>query len=173
MALTKLNFGGSQTALVASNIPSLTSSQMPSNSIINVKQTFRMRVTDTILLTSSFSEFLAVAITPTTTNSKFWVSVSICVDKIGDSHFDAQLRRDVSGGSETTIGDTGNAFHDCANGVSGSSNAHGLGYTMQFIDSPATITLLEYKFYMRENSGGDIRMTSTGPASITAMEIAG
>tara|TARA_R100001163_G_C5062802_1_gene199959 strand:+ start:277 stop:789 length:513 start_codon:yes stop_codon:yes gene_type:complete len=170
MALTKLNFGGNQQALVSANIPTLTASKMPANSIINVKQQFRMRVTDTILLTTSFTEFLAVSVTPATTSSKFWVSVSICVDKIGDSHFDAQLRRDVSGGSETVIGDTGNAFNDCANGFS-SVNCHGIGYTMQFIDSPATTTALEYKFYMRET--GDIRMTSTGPASITAMEIAG
>jgi hypothetical protein len=38
MALTKLNFGGSQTALVASNIPTLTSASMPTNSIIQAKQ---------------------------------------------------------------------------------------------------------------------------------------
>ena len=162
MALTKLNFGGSQTALVASN--------MPSNSIIDVKQQFRARNTDTILLTTSFTEFLAVSVTPATTSSKFYVTVSFVVDKIGDSHFDAQLRRDVSGGSETVIGDTGNAFNDCSNGF-GSGNCHGIGYTMQFIDSPATTTNLEYKFYMRET--GDIRLMSTAPASITAMEIAG
>ena len=80
------------------------------------------------------------------------------------------MRRDVSGGAETVIGDTGNAFNDCSNGF-GNGNCHGIGYTMQFLDSPATTTNLEYKFYMRET--GDIRMMSTGPASITAMEIAG
>ena len=170
MALTTLNFGGNQTALVASNIPALSSSQMPSNSIINVKQQFRTRSSNTILLTTNFSEFLTVSVTPATTSSKFWVSVSFCVDKIGDSHFDAQMRRDVSGGAETVIGDTGNAFNDCSNGF-GNGNCHGIGYTMQFLDSPATTTNLEYKFYMRET--GDIRMMSTGPASITAMEIAG
>lgn len=34
MALTKLNFGGTQQALVAANIPTLTSSSMPSGTII-------------------------------------------------------------------------------------------------------------------------------------------
>ncbi len=170
MALTKLNFGGSQTALVAGNMPTGRASQMPTNSIINVKQQYRARNTTTVLLTTSFSEFLTVSVTPATTSSKFLITVSFTVDKIGDSHFDAQLRRDVSGGSETVIGDTGNAFNDCANGFS-NVNCHGIGYHMQFIDSPSTTTNLEYKFYMRET--GDIRLMSTAPASITAMEIAG
>jgi hypothetical protein len=75
MALTKLNFGGSQTALVASNIPTLTSASMPTNSIIQAKQ-----VTSSGIIINNQSSTqhsgLTVTLTPTSTSNRLVISYS-------------------------------------------------------------------------------------------------
>ena len=178
MALTKLNYTGQGTVpdaslptIPISKIPTITGAKMPAGSAIQVKEHYRSRSSTTINLSTSFEAVLTTLVTPLDVNSTFCVRVDFCADILGDSHFDAQLRRDVSGGSETTIGDTGNAFNDCGN--LGSANQHGIGYSMSFIDTPNTTSNIEYKFYARENSGGNIRLLVEAPMSMTVTEIKG
>ena len=176
MALTKLNYTGQGTIPDASlptipigKIPTLTGTKMPAGSVLQVKEHYRSRSSTTINLSTSFEAVLTTLVTPLNANSTFCVRVDFCADILGDSHFDAQLRRDVSGGSETTIGDTGNAFNDCVN--LGSANQHGIGYSMSFIDTPNTTSNIEYKFYARET--GNIRLLVEAPMSMTVTEIKG
>ena len=51
MALTKLNFGGNQQALVAANIPTLTSNKMPAGSLLQIVQAVK---TDKFTNSSSY-----------------------------------------------------------------------------------------------------------------------
>ena len=83
MALTKLNFGGNQQALVAANIPTLTNTQlpvievakMPANSIIQAKQ-----VTSSGIIINNQSSTqhsgLTVTLTPTSTSNRLIISYS-------------------------------------------------------------------------------------------------
>ena len=169
MALTKVTGAGIGTVtntFATSNIPTLTATQFPTGAVLQVLNTFDERTA--FNLSTSFQEFLNVTITPSNSSTKILVLVTITADLIGDSHFDAKLERDISGGATTEIGGT-NMFTDTGN--HGSANQHGIGYSMSFLDTHGTTSAVEYKFSMKENSGGDVRMSNTGPASITVMEI--
>ena len=75
MALTKLNFGGKQQALVAANIPTLTSNKMPTGSVLQVVQeTFSSQYYSAS--TSFLSTQLFKTITPQFSTSKILVSYS-------------------------------------------------------------------------------------------------
>jgi hypothetical protein len=180
MALTRVKnkqlFGSIATSKLASGGGFLTSSsaisntQLPAGSIINVYQDYNARNESTVEISTSFTMEFETTVTPIASSSKFLIMLNLTVDNIGDSTFDGQLRRNVSS-SETVIGDTGNAFN--GNGNWGSSNFHGQGYTMTFLDTPNTSSQINYRFYIRENSGGRIRLMSTGPCGLTVMEIKG
>ena len=146
MALTKLNFGGSQTALVASNIPALSSTQLPSNSIINTVTEYHTTSTE---ISTSFTTYVSPSITPTATNSKILVLVTFTVDIIGDSNFNAKVLRSIGGASDSVLNpDIGESFYGAGN--LGSANQHGLCYAINTIDSPNTTSAVEYKLQLRE-----------------------
>ena len=167
MALTKLNFGGSQTALVASNIPALSSTQLPSNSIINMVTEYHSTSTE---ISTSFATYISPSITPTATSSKILVFVTICVDIIGDSYFNAKVLRSIGGASDSVLSpDIGESFFGAGN--LGSANQHGLGYAINMIDSPNTTSAVEYKLQLKENNR--VLLSHSGHSSVTLMEIKG
>jgi len=167
MALTKLNFGGNQQALVASDIPVLTntqlptinSSKMPAGSVLQV-------ISDTP--TSSFSTtsnnfnfIISKAITPSSTSSKILIMAVI--------HGSAQ-----SNNVEMQL-----AIHRGGTALTGRFNnyAASAGWIAQAIpcievDSPATTSEVTYSIRGRVGAGSGT-ISSNNPCTITLMEIAG
>ena len=166
MALTKLNFGGSQTSLVASNIPTLTSASMPTNSILNVVNEYHTSSTE---VSTSYTTYLNPSITPSSTSSKILIIATICVDIIGDSHFTAVIKKAIGGTQSSLSPDIGSSFYGSGN--LGSANQHGLGYAITTIDSPNTTSAVEYRLQLVES--GRVLLSHSGDTSMILMEIAG
>ena len=171
MALTKLNFGGSQTALVASNIPALSSSQMPTGTILQTVEAYNNTST---ALTSGFTTILEPNITPSSTSSKIIIMATINVDVIGDSSVTCRFKRDISGGSgEENLNPNYGQFMT-GSGNFGSANQHGQGYAIIAVDSPNTTSLTEYKLQMIEGGNtSNVTANHSGHTSMLLMEIAG
>jgi len=180
MALTKLNFGGNQQALVAANIPTLTNTQLP---VIDtskmptktVLQTLSSINTNQITLSAtqnSYSDCGTISITPSSTSSKILI--------IGNAGFQFA---------------TGN--YPCIHGRlqrngSDIQTYRFLGYhnietfdridqfSCNFMDSPNTTSAVTYTIGFANNAGSTYSGTYTGAIGIhahdtnmIAMEIAG
>ena len=101
---------------------------------------------------------------------KILVLVTICVDIIGDSYFNARIKRSIGGASDTNLNpDIGNSFYGSGN--FGSANQHGLCYSINTIDSPSTTSAVEYKLELSES--GRVLLSHSGDTSVTLMEIKG
>lgn len=180
MALTKLNFGGNQQALVAANIPTLTASKMPSDTILQVKEGGR---TDRFVGTggASFADCgVSVAITPSSTSSKILVRVSGSLSVSGGGTLNgvrARLRlfRDSTQiGSGTSASD----YNDFILALLKESyQMH--PFSQSTLDSPSTTSSITYKIQLASTSnqcviGGRGDNTEVAvPTRIQVMEIAG
>ena len=168
MALTRVKSAGvTSGSFVASVTASDVTSNLPSGSILNTVTEYHTASTE---ISTSMTSYVSPSITPTATSSKILVLVTICVDIIGDSYFNAQVKRSIGGASDTNLNpDIGNSFYGSGN--FGSANQHGLCYSINTIDSPSTTSAVEYKLKLSES--GRVLLSHSGDTSVTLMEIKG
>ena len=122
----------------------------------------------TSLNNSSYASIMSVTITPTASSSSFFIMFSGIVDSIGDSYWDARYAKTV-GGTTTTIFDV---WASTALNF-GSANQHGVGYAMNYLDSPNTTSEIVYKLEARDRGSSNVNFAATGKCTFTVMEIAG
>ena len=181
MALTKLNYTGQGT------VPS---AKMPTDSVIQVKQSIK---TDTTSSSStSFEDVagLSVNITPTSTSSKILVTVNFC----WSAAVNASPKFKLAGGNSTTfVGDAaGNrqrvaymAADDYFNGATNAGQETAFMGSIQYLDSPASTSQQTYKLQAETDGNGNYYINRThadvndaaeggrSASSIIAMEIKG
>jgi len=126
--------------------------------------------TQTITTSGSFSSTgLAVAITPSATNSKILVMISTSVYLSGAFLSIFTLQREISGGSTTNLASSATAgfIQQNTNGSSGSS------CPITFLDSPSTTSACTYTLLFRNNSGSVNNFSSINNAtdSMVCIEI--
>ena len=119
--------------------------------------------------TTSSTSFVAatgytIAITPSATSSKIFVTASSMVDTGASGRVGyATLYRD-----STNLGD--------AEGIGAVYSDSGRAYapiTMSVLDSPSTTSAITYQVYWRTNGGAVVFNDTEGEAQLTAFEIAG
>lgn len=95
MALTKLNFSGNQTALVAGNIPTLAASNMPTGSVIQTVSANSLDKYTGADFDASFENVtgLTVNITPSSTSNKIYVFATLQASVSG-VHITFRIARD-------------------------------------------------------------------------------
>ena len=110
------------------------------------------------------SNTLAVAITPSATSSKIFVTASLGYrTPLGTVSLNITLYRDST--------NLGVAAGFC-NVFSGHSYMYGQA-TPQILDSPSSTSELTYQVYFKIGSGSNVGAINTGKSTITAYEIAG
>ena len=169
MTLIKLNatrgLQGSLPAVSGANLTGIDA--VSSGSVINTVSEYHTTSTE---ISTTMTTYVSPSITPTATNSKILVLVTICVDIIGDSYFNARVKRSIGGASDSNLNpDIGNSFYGSGN--LGSANQHGMGYAIIALDSPNTTSAVEYKLQLSET--GRILLSHSGDTSVTLMEIKG
>jgi len=103
-----------------------------------------------------------LSITPTSSSNKILVLWDSEITVQGDSNFNLRLMRDST---EIFLALAGA-------GNFGSANQHGHGYSSSYLDSPSTTSATTYKFQVRENGSGTVRITGeSGGGTLTLMEI--
>jgi len=160
--------GGTPTAAdLGITVPS---SSLPTGSVLQVVQGTPVTYGNSVGMNNSvYASVMSVSITPKTSTSKFLLMFSGLIDSLGDSYFDARYAKTVDG-TTTTIFD--NWAVDAQN--FGSSNQHGGGYAMNYLDSPATSSAITYHLEGRDNGGAtNVRFANSGACTFIVMEIAG
>lgn len=120
--------------------------------------------TQTITTSTSYSSTgLAVAITPSATNSKILIMVGTSVYLSGQFLSVFTLQREISGGSTTNLAsvDAAGFIQQNTNGASGSS------CPIIFLDSPSTTSACTYTLLFRNNSGSTNNFSSINTATDT------
>jgi len=164
----------------------VSSGQLPAGSVLQVVSVTK---TDIYALNSTtFTDIPGVSatITPTSTSSKIWVSVTASVS-INDNNERSYLRL-MRGSDVINVGDAeGNRTRASFQGYGQTSNGsqkyapESAGLT--FLDSPASATSLTYTVQLRGSSGfvyinrngndGNLTIQARVPSTITLMEVAG
>ena len=173
-------------ALANSDLPSLTSSNMPAGSILQVKQTVKTNAFSTTANGFNDVTGLTVDIQPTSSSSKILV---MCYVNYGaatdDNRLAARIVREESG-SDNIISQAdadGNRTRAMWIGRHANLNGAQLHVNIQILDSPASTNTLSYKFQTgRIDSGtlvvNDGRADSNASnhgrpiSTITVMEVA-
>tara|TARA_E500000331_G_scaffold7131_1_gene6945 strand:- start:8869 stop:9483 length:615 start_codon:yes stop_codon:yes gene_type:complete len=171
MALTKLNFGGNQQALVAANIPTITGTQLPIGAILQTVSTNDMTSASYSGNSSTTpSTVISLAITPSATSSKILLTGFISIGGKYSDHSAAldyigvRLKRGSTVIGETTDLSTATTVHGAD--ASGASPMHSVvkdaGYSasrpasvpFHFVDSPSTTSATTYNIQgIIEHSG--------------------
>ena len=142
-------------------------SNLPSGSVLNTVTEYHTASTE---ISTSMTSYVSPSITPTATSSKILVLITVCVDIICDSYFNAQVKRSIGGASDSNLNpNIGNSFYGSGN--LGSGNQHGLCYSIIAMDSPSTTSAVEYKLKLSES--GRVLLSHSGDTSVTLMEIKG
>jgi len=170
---------------VLTSASSVTSSQLPAGSVLQVLTATKSDTASTSSATTADITGMSVSITPRTASSRFYVMASFVVG-VPSSHPSVVLNRD---GTDIGIGDTaGSRARLTASTCSGNPAANQpVSMSLMYVDSPPTPTTstLTYKIKWRSNDNGntvylnrtdvDADNTSYGRfiSTITVMEIAG
>lgn len=164
MALTKLNFGGNQQALVAANIPTLNSTSMPVGSIVQTLQSlnsyqFATSSTSFVDLESASGVVWATSITPSSSSNKVLIIPSIHIRSLdSDAHsarFALTIQSQIASGSPSTIFNT-----SVTQGRLGGYDYGGSGlqigsyYNQIFLYSPNTTNEVKIRFQIRASGSG-------------------
>lgn len=170
MALTKLNFGGSQTALTANDIPVLSGSNLPSHSILNIVQ--GSTSTQTNMGGTSYADTgLSASITPSSTSSKVLIIINqyYTFRTTTTGHRTGYFRL-IGGGSELVQQLYVKEQQDNA-----SEDQEGKIAAFNYLHSPSTTSAVTYKTQFRlSGTTADLWAQHQGTTSfITLMEIAG
>jgi len=164
MALTKLN-NQSLSAVTSAGIPTLASANMPSGTVLQVKQA----TGTTVAQPSSNNTFVdctaAVTITPSSSNSKILLmhTAGGLLSNVGDASI--RLLRD----STVIVTSTRHGYKDS------NSDYSAINWANQYLDSPSTTSAVTYKWQIAKQTGGStgLRHSDTATAVSIAMEIAG
>jgi len=163
MALTKLNFGGNQQALVAANIPTLNPTSMPAGSVIQTQVAqFQEGINGhTRVETASQSPTatnILVTITPKLSTSKLLVNFNAqgaFNSAVTGNAIELYLYRSVGGASFAAADlDSGKV----ANYNSYANDTTGIIHNSAFswLDNPATTSAVIYKIYIASANGGGL-----------------
>lgn len=185
MALTKLNFGGKQQALVAANVPSLTSTQvspgLPAGAVLQTITANNMTSATYASTDSGTPEMvISAAITPSATSSKILITGFI---SIGCLYSNYSGRLDYLGvrlkRGTTVIGETddlsslttmlggdasgGRPLHSIIKDEAGYSASRPASIPFHFADSPSTTSATTYNIEgLIEKQGSAYTMTRNG-----------
>ena len=121
--------------------------------------------------TTAAATSCTINITPTSTNSKMFVTCQWNANLSGAASDGLQtsIHRRVGSGSFTQIGDEQISY----NGTSGQGSTHHCEYT-QILDSPGTTSVVTYTLYAKSHSGTSVRIAGDwGHIRICVMEISG
>ena len=169
MALTKLNFGGSQTSLVASNIPTLTSASMPANSVLQVVQSNDDQNRSLPQDQTTFILGCQATITPSSTSSKILIIAHGAAD-ISSGNYRA-IRWSLFRGTTNILTQD---FHL----YDANEQNHNMGVQpLMFLDSPNTTSATTYNCSAAHRTGSgfsgtyDGVLNRYGESSVLLMEI--
>jgi len=124
--------------------------------------------TSSVAMTSSYADYLSVNITPKSSSSTMLVIANVPTYHGSAGSVGAmKLVRD----SSNLNYEVGDYYHDSGSGVPGNLN-------IMMVDSPATVSQVNYKIQIKEESGSvetnkDYNGTVNGISSLIVMEIAG
>ena len=169
------NLLGTSTTVPSSKL-SLTASDMPAGSVLQVKQTINSnRGTVT---SNTLTDFITVSITPTSTSSKILVEVKMYV---GSTWWNNRTVFAIAMDSTVITGNSGSIW-PWQYGADSNNSPNELCYnTACVLDSPSTTSAITYKAQLASQDGSKTvamngnhsSSSSYGQSSITVMEIAG
>lgn len=178
MALTRIN-NQALTNVTRDGLPSITDSDMPSGSVLQVKQTAYHTVTS--ISNGSAANITTQAITPTSSSSKFLLFASTTVGRIsGTPNVRGWFRRD--GTDLGTFTDSNRKGAISGVEIQADAEDH---YAMSYawLDSPNTTNSITYAVRVgtedgnivvnRVGSGTDATWATRAYTMLTVMEIAG
>jgi len=162
-ALAASKLTGALPAISGASLTGLTSSQMPTGSVLQVVQATHSSQVSTSS-TSWTNMGLSASITPTTSSSKVLVILNYVGAVTSDNHLYIQILRD-----STSILSNGSARFAQSAGVSGG------GLTLNKLDSPSTTSAVTYsgQFHTRDSGENVIVQYGNTPSTITLLEVAG
>ena len=177
MALTKLNFGGNQQALVASDIPTLTTNKMPTGSVLQVKNVDSHAQQNFNVTTWQLATGLTIDLTCSSTSNKVLILCNL-----------QGYKNNVTDGSGMFTGvyaDSTRILTNFGYYMRGSADTGSYGtVSNSFLYSPNSTSQITYAVYCRSgdgnnfilnptNSGGTPNSNDSTTSSFTIMEIAG
>lgn len=173
------------TGTILTSASSLTSSQLPTGSVLQVVQAVK---TDTFSTTSASGTFaditgLSVSITPSSASNKILIMAEVRTATPGSN---GSFIRAVRDSTAIYIGDSGGGsrVRIAAQGYNPDNNSNN-NLTIMYLDSPATTSSTTYKiqacvggtsgtvYVNRSNNNTDAVYTGMQTSSITVMEIKG
>ena len=150
MALTKLNFSGNQTALVAGNIPTLAASNMPSGSVIQTVTGTNPGSTDfEVTKQGAYAATgFYVDITPTLASNKIVVfGRAMGGTTFSDDNCYMELFRKIGSGTAATTNST-----EAWLGTDQTNNLANMQVPILFYDSTHnTTSTIRYEIYLKSN----------------------
>ena len=156
MALTKLNFNGNQTALVASNIPTLTASSMPAGSLLQTIQAeFK-----TESYQNTANQWLDVSgfegtITPSSASNKILINLNL--GRFGHYSTAVKVLKKIGSGSYADIGALGDSSDSSIRvwGTGGTTaSSHPIAWSGSHVDTANSTSALTYKVQVQTYSTG-------------------
>ena len=156
----------------------ITSAALPAGSVLQVVAMPPTTASRGAYTSSTFVDVSdhTVSITPTSTSSKIYVTMSSVANPQTNQNFmDVTLYRSIGGASASNLAITDGSSAD---GFSGAYTTSGgdthFPTTIQYLDSPNTTSEVTYSVYVRSRSGGTIRFNPDKfTSTLVAMEIAG
>lgn len=164
MALTKLN-NQSLSAVTSAGLPTLASANMPSGTVLQVKQATGTTVAQPSVDNTFVDCTAAVTITPSSSNSKILLM-----------HTAGGILANVGNASIRLLRDSTIVMTSIRHGYKDSnSNYSAMNWANQYLDSPSTTSAVTYKWQIAKQTGpsAGLRHTDTATAVSIAMEIAG
>jgi len=151
MALTKLNFGGNQQALVAANIPTITGTQLPSGTILQTVTGVNPGANDSeVAIQGAYAATgFYVEITPTSASNRIVVfGRAMGGTNYSDDQPYMELFRKIGSGTAATTNST-----EAWLGTDSSNNYANMQVPILFYDSTHnTTSTIRYEIYLKSHS---------------------
>jgi hypothetical protein len=159
---------GTGTIALQNQLSGLTSASMPTGSVLQVKNHTLDPGGLSVTSSSLVETGLSVAITPSSTSSKIWITACMPMAKVPSSTHSIGF----------AIAKNGTALNDEANttvGYTASAGTNFFNYNSQAFDSPSTTSSVTYSLMVkRPNGSSAVSVFTDGtPGFLTVMEIAG
>ena len=168
------NPASDRTLLLPSDVNSTIDTLKRAGNILQIVHDFDPTVGSAGFATSSqtyvtSSVLPSLAITPSSTSSKIYVSAYIGMQHDNTDQVENTIKRIISGGATTDLSG-GNTYGLVFKG----GNTPEWGYAgVQFVDSPSTTSQVTYTWFSRSEGGASVVPRHTGSTvAITLMEIA-
>ena len=162
MAITRIGGANAISGTIpAANVATLTSSNLPTGSVLQVVSSQYSTETSSTS-TTIIDTGLAASITPSSTSSKILVTASMSIAKGNDNTYgDWYIFR---GGTEL-IRQHRNITY------TGNSDINYIGCSFNYLDSPSTTSSTEYKIRFRGSGGGSSAVESQTDDSVSVMTL--